>query len=211
MPTSDVAPLGLRERKRAATRHAIQLATITLVRERGLDALTVDEIARVADIAPRTFFNYFPSKDAAVAGEMPGLPSEEHVDVFIAARGHLLADLAELLSHVADESLGDRRIVKLRREIIKDHPQLSALRMASLRHFEGDLIEVVQRRLDSERADRADRTGGRAGSADRARLVTFLAMGALRTAWMRWADGAEDDLAGILREVVDEARDVLGS
>lgn len=207
MPTPDAAPLGLRERKRAATRYAIQLATITLVRERGLDALTVDEIARVADIAPRTFFNYFPSKDAAVAGEMPALPSEEHIGVFIAARGHLLADLAELLSHVADESLGDRRIVKLRREIIKDHPQLSALRMASLRHFEGDLIDVVQRRLDSERAERAEL----AGSADRARLVTFLAMGALRTAWMRWADGTEDDLAAILREVVDEARDVLGS
>ncbi|MES1212507.1 MAG: helix-turn-helix domain-containing protein, partial [Leifsonia sp.] len=57
---------GLRERKRLATRRAILLAAITVVRERGLEAATVDEIARIADVSPRTFFNYFSSKEEAI-------------------------------------------------------------------------------------------------------------------------------------------------
>ncbi|MEO8263341.1 MAG: helix-turn-helix domain-containing protein, partial [Pseudolysinimonas sp.] len=62
---------GLRERKRLATRRAIQVAAIEIVRERGLDATTIDEIARIADISPRTFFNYFSSKEEAIIGDGP--------------------------------------------------------------------------------------------------------------------------------------------
>ena len=63
MSVTPIEEPGLRERKRRATRRAIQLAVIDLVAERGLDGTTVDEISRRADISPRTFFNYFTSKD----------------------------------------------------------------------------------------------------------------------------------------------------
>ncbi|MCU1415965.1 MAG: Transcriptional regulator, TetR family, partial [Schumannella sp.] len=46
-PAVDETP-GLRERKRLATRRAIQLAAIMVVRDRGLEATTVDEIAKIA-------------------------------------------------------------------------------------------------------------------------------------------------------------------
>jgi AcrR family transcriptional regulator len=60
-------PDRLRERKKRATRAAIQGAAFALFLERGYDETTTDEIARAADVAPSTLFNYFPTKAALVA------------------------------------------------------------------------------------------------------------------------------------------------
>lgn len=54
-------------RRRAATRERIVTVAMELFAERGVDAVTVAEIAEAADIGKGTFFTHFPTK-AAVFG-----------------------------------------------------------------------------------------------------------------------------------------------
>ncbi|WP_370945240.1 TetR family transcriptional regulator [Amycolatopsis sp. cg5] len=59
-------PVGLRERKKAKTRAAIQRHALRLFREQGYAATTVDQIAEAAEISQSTFFRYFPTKEDTV-------------------------------------------------------------------------------------------------------------------------------------------------
>lgn len=61
--------LGLRERKKRERRRCIEDAAIGLFEELGFDGTTIDDIAVAADIAPRTFFSYFPTKEDVVLAD----------------------------------------------------------------------------------------------------------------------------------------------
>jgi AcrR family transcriptional regulator len=65
-PPDDPAPIGLRERKKAKTRAAIQAHALRLFIEQGYDATTVDQIAAAAEVSQSTFFRYFPTKEDVV-------------------------------------------------------------------------------------------------------------------------------------------------
>jgi AcrR family transcriptional regulator len=74
MPDADTtpasaAPIGRRERKKAATRQAIADAALHLFLERGYDDVGIREIADAADVSTTTLFKHFPVKEALVFDE----------------------------------------------------------------------------------------------------------------------------------------------
>jgi len=181
----DIEPPGLRERKRRATRRAILIAAISVVRERGLEGATVDEIARIADISPRTFFNYFSSKEEAIVGDGPELPDEDLQDAFVHDRSPILPGIATLFASVITPALHDQEVVLLRRAITKENPELGARRWATIHRFEEQVTDLIRRRLADENPSLA---GDPRGLSSRSRLIAFVAISAMRHAWFDWMD-----------------------
>src|ERR687885_962938 len=56
----------LRERKKTATREALSAAALRLALEHGPENVRVDEIAEAAGVSPRTYNNYFSSREQAI-------------------------------------------------------------------------------------------------------------------------------------------------
>jgi AcrR family transcriptional regulator len=62
----DGPPQSLRERKKDRTRRTLQAEAVRLFAQKGFQATTIEEIAAAAEVAPRTFFRYFSSKEEVV-------------------------------------------------------------------------------------------------------------------------------------------------
>ena len=211
MTLSDVDEPGLRERKRRATRRAIQVAVLELVAERGIDGVTVDDVSRAADVSPRTFFNYFASKEEALLGDAPQLPGADVIEAFVAdGRDSAVFDgLANLLISAAGELTADAHMSRLRHGLLGQYPQLFAIRMATMRKFEDEVCAIVTRRLV---ADNADAAADPATLEARSRLITLVAFAAMRHAWARWAHGeADSQLPVSLRESFSELKELFAS
>jgi AcrR family transcriptional regulator len=103
-------PDGLRERKKARTRAAIQAAALSRFREQGYDATTVQQIAAAAEVSESTFFRYFRTKAEVVLwDEFDPLVVEEFgrqpagLSPVAAVRGALRAAFARLSPEQLDE------------------------------------------------------------------------------------------------------------
>jgi AcrR family transcriptional regulator len=189
---------GLRERKRLATRRAIQRAALQVVRERGFEGATVDEIARVSDVSPRTFFNYFPSKEDAILGDVPTLEGNPAVDWFVDDRGPILHGLGRVIVEGSASLLSDAELVTERRALSRLHPELGVRRMANVHRFEEELTGLAARRLRSEHPELSD-----ADVLDRARLVALTGFSFIRHAWVAWLE--HPDASSGLSELVERS------
>jgi AcrR family transcriptional regulator len=97
-PRTRVNPSGsLRDRKKERTRRVIQAEALRLFAEKGFEATTIEEIAAAADVAPRTFFRYFPTKEEVVFWPvyrplLAGLMAARHDESAVQALCHAIVD-----------------------------------------------------------------------------------------------------------------------
>lgn len=112
--------ISLRERNKARTRSALAEAAFAVIREEGPERLTAEVIAERAGVSRRTFFNYFPSVDAAMACSVEALladltvaldarPADETIwetipAILTAPEGSALIERIALLATTRDRS-----------------------------------------------------------------------------------------------------------
>ena len=187
---------GLRERKKLATRLALHEAALRLVAERGLEHVSVDDITARADVSPRTFFNYFSSKDDAVLGLDPDAMHRQ-VQAFHArpASESPVEALRAVAMEQAEEMAGETELWPLRLTVIDAHPALFGRLAAMFGESERVMAEAI-----------AQRTGTRVGADVYPTLLAGVAGVAIRTALHRWL---ATDFTASLPHLVDEAWDAL--
>jgi AcrR family transcriptional regulator len=185
-----------RERKKQATRLALISAARELTLQRGLDAVTVDDIADAADVSPRTFFNYFSSKEDAIVGIPPAQSSALLAELLARTEDEPPLDALRAVVLAAAERLqagGDDWVIRHR--LIQKHHSLAVTRAAWFAEVERRMAEEIARR-----------TGLDAGLDVYPALVVNATLGALRVAIDAWQ---ERELVGALEALIDDAFDVL--
>lgn len=95
-----------RDRKKRLTRQRIVMAAIELFEEQGYEQTTVAQISAAADVDPKTFFNYFGSKDEVLFADV-----ERDYDVLLGAIAERRPDEGpgEVLARAMREYAAHRR------------------------------------------------------------------------------------------------------
>jgi AcrR family transcriptional regulator len=176
---------GLRERKKAKTRAAIQTHALRLFAEQGYEATTIEQIAEAAEISPSTFFRYFPTKEDVVV--------EDDYDPLILAAfesaGTAEHPLTMLRAAAVIDAEEERKILE-RTRLIFAVPALRARSLQNMLSTIDLLAEALSRDSELPATDR------------RVRIFTGAVVGAWMAVLLRWA---ESDGGEPLADVLDEA------
>ncbi|MFI6071854.1 TetR/AcrR family transcriptional regulator [Actinoplanes sp. NPDC051343] len=196
--------LGLRERKKEATRVALRAAALRLALERGPGNLRVDDIAEAAGVSVRTYNNYFSSREQAIIAAVTA-ERASRIAAAVADRpaevGLADAVIDAVAGQYADPSDDDRAVMLM----ITSTPALRACYVDTVAAIEEPLAAAI-----AERCPGVDR-----------QTAEVLAAGvgaATRLALRRWLDSARTPAsmhgfvipAGSLPEIVRSALTPLG-
>lgn len=173
---------GLRARKKLRTRQTIERVALEMFEANGFDATTIDEIAAAADIAPRTFFHYFPSKEDVVLADYT-----IRLDQIVAALKASPADkppwsaLREAFLTVGADYESEREKLLRRFRIIRSAPSATARNLQLQASWEEAVAGAV-----------SDWVGLDADQDIRPRLIAGAALAAMRASLHRWLTGDGD-------------------
>jgi AcrR family transcriptional regulator len=190
LPSDDRPAVGLRERKKAKTRAAIQLHALRLFRERGYHATTVEQIAEAAEISPSTFFRYFPTKEAVVL-------TDDYDPVLLAAFHAQPAELTPLqavrgamTSVLAGLPAAELAATRERTQLVMAVPELRAGTLQNMTETTRLLAVAVAERVGRDPDDVAVRT------------FTGALLGVWTTVLFRWVEDPGMDLLASLDEAM---------
>jgi AcrR family transcriptional regulator len=187
---------GLRERKKAETHQALAKAALDLADRLGPERVTVEAIADAAGVSPRTFFNYFSSKEDAIVGIAPAQSSALLADLLARPEDEPPLDALRAVVLAAAERLqagGEDWVIRHR--LIQKHHSLAVTRAAWFGEVERRMAEEIARR-----------TGLNPGLDVYPALVVSATIGSLRVAIDVWQERGR---AGALEALIDDAFDVL--
>lgn len=137
--------------RRRLTAARIERAALSQAVENGSTAVTVESICDEALISARTFYNYFPTRDAVLAGEPWPTISAEAVDRFTSENtGDLLSRLVRLFIESGPQSPLDREITELRRRLFEREAEWADQAMAGFSACVGDIAELVLAQLEAQ-------------------------------------------------------------
>ncbi|RCK69304.1 TetR family transcriptional regulator [Desertihabitans brevis] len=193
---------GLREIKKQLTREAIADAAYQLVLDKGLENVTIDEIAQLAFISPRTFSNYFSCKEEAVvaagspvfSGILEALDERPTDEPPLHSLGELVVDA------VRDRTDEQLAVTAGKLRLSQRYPAMQPYEAARYDAFETAIGERIAARTGTELA--TDLYPG---------LVAAVVTGALRVAVASWvhADAPRERLPELLTEAFQELADGL--
>lgn len=179
-----VSPDNLRDRRRRQTSFDIHIAALRLARQRGVDKVTVEEISVEAGVSPRTFFNYFPSKEIAIAYvplEIPAEVAAEFIAAGPAPHSVLLADVMRLaIRNLADNTPSREELADVL-AVSHSHAGVGSAVLSQFDQFEQRLAGLVVERAGMQPDD------------DVSTLIAALAMAIMRTGIVSWVSAAPQD------------------
>jgi AcrR family transcriptional regulator len=165
---------GLRERKKARTRAAIQSQALRLFREQGYDTTTVQQIIEEVEVSESTFFRYFATKADVVL-------SDDFDPVIVAAFREQPAELTvtqalrAAFARAFGQMTDDERAVQAdRMQLVLSVPELRAAMLDQLASAMGLLAEIIAERTGLSRNDVSVRTF--AGAVVGAAMAAMLAI-----------------------------------
>ncbi|MFT4280601.1 TetR family transcriptional regulator [Microbacterium sp.] len=185
----------LRERLREQTSRQIHTAVRELSAEIGFDRVTVDLISTRAGISPRTFFNYFPSKESALLDSPPVQLRGEHAIRFaegpVSGPSDVLVELTRTLLDQLAEEPPDRAGARTIFQIATEHPTVFAALVAQLDTVRLELSRAVAQRLGSDADPQLPD------------LVASVAMASVRSGLEAWVAGEGDSPVPYVRHAVE--------
>lgn len=168
--------LGLRDRKKLEVRSRLAETAMRLFSQRGFDQVTVDEIAAASDVSRRTFFRYFPTKEAVVLARR-----EEQLEQFRSALAapseQPFETIRAALFALADDYAARRGQILVERALMKSAPSLVSHDLEMDRAYEAAIAEHL---LAHSRHTVGDRR--------RARMVAAAMVAVVRVVLEEWAE-----------------------